>query len=129
MINEIVEKITLKIKETQDEFIFQTILPYCSEIMERKISKKVLIDALRNWENCKLHNLERDPKDLPQNNRDVFVKCKDGKYYTGYFDIGKEVWLLYTPDLNEPWDSVESELAMNEVIAWRDINMRGGIDG
>lgn len=38
-----------KVKETEDEFIFQTIAPYCSTITEAKITKQYLIDALTQY--------------------------------------------------------------------------------
>lgn len=41
--------LVLQVRETTDEFIFQTILPFCEERMERSISKRVLIDALTEY--------------------------------------------------------------------------------
>jgi hypothetical protein len=38
-----------KVKETEEEFIFQTIAPYCSTITEAKITKQYLIDALTQY--------------------------------------------------------------------------------
>lgn len=46
MINEVIDRITIKMYETEDKFIVETILPYCSEIEQITINKKDLIDAL-----------------------------------------------------------------------------------
>ena len=39
-------KIRQKIEETEEEFIFQTISPFCDEVYERHISKKELTEAI-----------------------------------------------------------------------------------
>lgn len=44
-----IENLVLQVSETTDEFIFQTILPFCEERMMRSISKQVLIDALTEY--------------------------------------------------------------------------------
>lgn len=41
--------IQVQAMETFDEFIFQTIEPYCEQVMRRKISKKVLEQALTEY--------------------------------------------------------------------------------
>lgn len=41
--------IKLRAIETVDEFIFQTIRPFCEKRIERSISKQVLIDALTEY--------------------------------------------------------------------------------
>jgi hypothetical protein len=41
------EKIALKYAETIDAFIFEVILPYCSEVERRTVTKEELIKALR----------------------------------------------------------------------------------
>ncbi len=40
---------TIQAIETYEEFIFQTIRPYCELVMQRKISKKVLEQALTEY--------------------------------------------------------------------------------
>ena len=44
---DICEKIAMKYAETIDAFIFEVILPYCSEVDRRVITKEDLIKALR----------------------------------------------------------------------------------
>ena len=47
-ITELSYKISQTVKETEEEFIFQTIQPYCENILERKINKKDLTNLLTN---------------------------------------------------------------------------------
>lgn len=51
--HEIVEELTMKAIETQSEFIFQTIQPYCENITEQRISKRQLEEALLLYFNKK----------------------------------------------------------------------------
>ena len=39
-------KIRQKMEETEEEFIFQTISPFCYEVYEKRISKKELTEAI-----------------------------------------------------------------------------------
>lgn len=39
---DIIKNITIEIKETQEDFIYKTIYPYCEEIAEQKLNKKRL---------------------------------------------------------------------------------------
>ena len=39
-------KIRQKIEETEEEFIFQTISPFCDDVYEKHISKKELTEAI-----------------------------------------------------------------------------------
>lgn len=41
------DKIAVKYAETIDAFIFELILPYCSEVEKRTVTKEELIKALR----------------------------------------------------------------------------------
>lgn len=50
-ITKMVEKIAIQAKENQEEFIFQTIQPYCENIIEQRISKKELERALLQYFN------------------------------------------------------------------------------
>lgn len=63
-----IEKITVdyatKVRETEEEFIFQTIAPFCCNVLQRKISKKELKEKLvradrMKWIPCN----ERLPED------------------------------------------------------------------
>lgn len=50
-ISKMVEEIAMQAKENQEEFIFQTIQPYCENIIEQRISKKELELALLQYFN------------------------------------------------------------------------------
>lgn len=43
-----VEKITMQVEESQEEFIFETIYPYCENILQMKINKEELKQILLN---------------------------------------------------------------------------------
>lgn len=46
-------KIVTEVQETTEEFIFTTIHPFCEEVVQRKISKQELINALLLYEKAK----------------------------------------------------------------------------
>lgn len=46
---EIVEKIITEAQETEENFIFTTVRPYCESVTELVISKKILINALLEY--------------------------------------------------------------------------------
>lgn len=48
---ECVEKIIMKAMENETDFIFQTIQPYCENVLEKRISKKDLELALLQYFN------------------------------------------------------------------------------
>lgn len=63
-----IEKITVdyatKVRETEEEFIFQTIAPFCCSVLQRKISKKELKEKLVRAERMKwIPCNERLPED------------------------------------------------------------------
>lgn len=68
-----IEKITVdyatKVRETEEEFIFQTITPFCCNILLKTISKKELKDTLlrgqqMKWIPCS-ERLPEEPKENP----------------------------------------------------------------
>ncbi len=42
-------EIKRRVREDEDNFIFETIEPYCSNIAQQKISKKDLNEAIQLW--------------------------------------------------------------------------------
>lgn len=68
-----IEKITVdyatKVRETEEEFIFQTITPFCCNILLKIISKKELKDTLLRGEQMKWipcsERLPEEPKENP----------------------------------------------------------------
>ena len=50
-INEIVYEVSRQIVESNDEFIIETIMPYCREVTETRISKEKLKEALVRYYN------------------------------------------------------------------------------
>lgn len=51
MINEVIKELTMKAMENESDFIFQTIQPYCENVLEKRISKKELELALLQYFN------------------------------------------------------------------------------
>ena len=51
MINEVIKELTMKAMENESDFIFQTIQPYCENVIEKRISKKELELALLQYFN------------------------------------------------------------------------------
>lgn len=49
LVSSIVEKISEKVTETREEFIFETIRPYCENVVQMKISKRDLKQALLKY--------------------------------------------------------------------------------
>ena len=52
-ITKLVEEILLKAQETQEEFIFETIRPYCENVLQMKINKEELKHILLNGSQVK----------------------------------------------------------------------------
>lgn len=46
-------EITTKVQETTEDFIFTTIQPFCEDVVQRKISKQELVNALLLYEKAK----------------------------------------------------------------------------
>jgi len=46
-------EIRRRVREDEDNFIFETIEPYCSKIAQQKISKKDLNEAILLWKEAK----------------------------------------------------------------------------
>jgi hypothetical protein len=49
VVESIITKVEMKVREDEENFIFETIGPYCNEVAQSKISKKDLKDAIRFW--------------------------------------------------------------------------------
>ncbi len=47
-ITKVVEEIAMQVQETQEAFIFETIQPYCENILQMKINKEELKQILLN---------------------------------------------------------------------------------
>ena len=52
-VSDMMKKIATQVEETQEEFIFETVKPYCENIVQMKISKKDLTEALLLWKEAK----------------------------------------------------------------------------
>jgi hypothetical protein len=53
LISDTMLEISQRVLEDEENFIFEAIKPYCEEIVQRKISKQELKDALLLWEQAK----------------------------------------------------------------------------
>lgn len=51
-----VNQLVMSFKETEEEFIFNTVSPFCDNIMQRKISKEELINALYRYRTLQSEN-------------------------------------------------------------------------
>lgn len=80
VINNQIYEVKLKVEETVDDFIFQTIQPFCESIVKRKISKKelenmLLIAERMKWIPCN--------KRLPEKSKEVLACDKYGEMFIG----------------------------------------------
>lgn len=105
-ITKMVEKITMQVKESQEEFIFETINPYCEDILQMRINKEELKQIILNGsrkQQSSLNGIEWIPisERLPEKDGCYFITTKLeihdlGPYYAvytanfdgKYFDIG-----------------------------------------
>lgn len=97
-----IEKITVdyatKVRETEEEFIFQTITPFCCNILLKIISKKELKDTLLRGQQMKwIPCNERKPKGTvlccdDRGNMLVGLLCEDEVGYMAYGDDGQEMY-------------------------------------
>ena len=55
-ISKMVEEIVIQAKENQEEFIFETIFPYCENILQMKIDKEelkqILLNGMQKQQSC-----------------------------------------------------------------------------
>lgn len=115
-----IEKITVdyatKVRETEEEFIFQTITPFCCNILLKIISKKELKDTLLRGQQMKwIPCNERMPKGTvlccdDRGNMLVGLLCKDEAGYMAYGDDGQEMYncVAWMP-LPEPYNEGDYE--------------------
>lgn len=52
-IDEMIEQISMRVRETHEKFIFESIRPYCEATVDMEISKDDLTEALMLWRNQK----------------------------------------------------------------------------
>lgn len=111
-----IEKITVdyatKVRETEEEFIFQTITPFCFNILLKTISKKELKDTLLRGQQMKwIPCSERLPEES-----DYYMACIYNEDVDEY-DFRK-TWFAHEDD----YDMDESEWRelqpFEKVIAW-----------
>ena len=115
-----IEKITVdyatKVRETEEEFIFQTITPFCFNILLKIISKKELKDTLLRGQQMKwIPCNERMPKGTvlccdDRGNMLVGLLRKDEVGYMAYGDDGQEMYncVAWMP-LPEPYKEGDYE--------------------
>ena len=87
--NTYMKELLQKVKETQDEFILQTILPYCEEITQMEISKEELVDALTGYNKLKAENehLKKKIEEL-----EYAIETENGTYIYYWKDWHGEFW-------------------------------------
>ena len=128
MIDDIFNKIITEALETEDEFIFTRIRPFCEEKLVRKISKSDLVNALSQYFNPKTNFDKWTPVSDPPK--------EDDRYLVTLHDIhfGNAIGILrYSHNLHEldkydfpneeraGWCTYDNEwgyIEYNNVIAW-----------
>lgn len=53
MMNDLIYKFTMRCLEDEEQFIFEKIQPFCENVIQMKISKDELQDALILWRHAK----------------------------------------------------------------------------
>lgn len=108
-INEVVAKMILEMAETEEEFIFSKILPFCSEKMEMHVPKERLIRALQKQEKYRWHDLRKDQEDLPNVDErvEIVLDC-----------AGRKVNNFATRLKTNGW-AVNGFVTSLDVVAWR----------
>lgn len=101
--NQIYE-VRLKVEETVDDFIFQTIQPFCESIVKRRISKKELEDMLLRGERMKWTPCN---KRLPDDDRKVLVTIKRTETGKSRYMIGTAEFIRDKYTGREVWNSDE----------------------
>lgn len=139
-ITKMVEEIVMQAKENQEEFIFETIRPYCENILQMKINKKelkqILLNGIRKQQPCENYisreavntlidelatsTIMQDILDLPS----VTPKAKwipvserlpeETGYYLVTLDHG--TWGLAT--VQGEFDAINNRWNYDRVIAW-----------
>ena len=76
----VIEEIVMQAKENQEEFIFETIRPYCENILQMKINKEELKQILLNGMR------KQEPKTIQekQAESEKYEKAFDDGYKNGY---------------------------------------------
>ena len=73
MPNDLINEIVFQLKETEENFIYETITPYCENILQMKISKAELKELLIKGMNYK----EKEGKWIPYHVEGLNVKCSE----------------------------------------------------
>lgn len=103
VINNQIYEVKLKVEETVDDFIFQTIQPFCESIVKRNISKKelenmLLIAERMKWIPCN--------KRLPENGKEVLACDKYGEMLIGWIREDSETGFAAESDDTTMYDCV-----------------------
>ena len=104
-ITKIVEEITMKAREEGDRFIFETVRPYCEEVMKQEISKHDLEEALLQYFGKKpddVPNITEEGKKWCENCMHVEVCAWYGYEGCEFRDLPKTgQWIDWTDDRND----------------------------
>ena len=103
VINNQIYEIRLKTEETVDDFIFQTIQPFCENIVKRKVPKKELEYMLLRAERMKWTPCN---KRLPGEGEEVLACDKDGEMLIGCIREDAETGFTAESDDTTMYDCV-----------------------
>lgn len=105
-ITEMVKEIAMQAKENQEEFIFETILPYCENILQIKINKEelkqILLNGIQKQQPC---------EDAISREEVRNIITKDNEMY-GYSDRTHDLMekILELPSVTPSYNSINTEL-------------------
>ena len=110
---EIIIDYATKVQETEEEIIFQTIIPFCSIILHKKISKKELKDTLIRGE---LMNFTSCEERMPDAMFGCLVTVMNSEPCTGKeFETILPYHVGYD---GRSWNDADGKEVPFEVIAW-----------
>ena len=93
--NSVTAKISQKMEETEEEFILQSISPFCDEVYEKHISKKELTEAILLYREVKsLEEMGIDPyvlMGIVQTTSDIARKAYEEGYEAGKAEMKERI--------------------------------------
>lgn len=93
--NMVVETYVKRVAESEEDFIIETILPYCENILEKKINKKELKEIIINGQKASMRWISTKDR-LPTEAGVYLVTVKDlGGVYIYDTDVYWERWNRY----------------------------------
>lgn len=85
----------MTLEEKAEEYVIKNVCENCNHCQSKgymgcdtyRFAKKTYIDSAKE-NGIQLHDLRKDPNDLPKENCKVYLYAKDKEYYMGSFENG-----------------------------------------